>query len=228
MKQEHPQGSVAMQSVGRDLDSTARLEDLEGTIKDASSETTPDQPNGEPKDISADIGELGSSGHIVSSHNDPILCQNSETSVQREDQQGQTAIDGYLHKGPEGISSNRPAANTLHFYLHAPRLPSPQPVLIPLSSNSTLSECLRNSLVLEFPSIYALQQPSSELPDRFITEDDFGKKMQQEDFQASILAKLTGNEEGEIEEQSKRDEDVDAKKLEEVLIRDLRQFKGEP
>ena len=120
-----------------------------------------------------------------------------------------------------------PTNSSLHFYLQAPRLPSPQQVLIPLTSDSTLSNCLRNNLVLEFPSIYVLQEDPMHLPNDYITEGDFDRKMQQEGFKDSIMAKLSGIEEGEIEERTGEPDDIDAKRIEEVLIRDLRQFKGE-
>ena len=113
----------------------------------------------------------------------------------------------------------------LHFYLHVPRLPSPQPVLIPLEPDSNLSTCLRNHLILEFPTIYVLPYSTSELPSSYLTEEAFDKKMQQESFRESILARLTGIEEGEIEESTKQEEDMDARKIQEVLQRDLKFLK---
>lgn len=65
------------------------------------------------------------------------------------------------------------------------------------------------------------------LPNDYITEGDFDRKMQQEGFKDSIMAKLTGIEEGEIEQENRETDELDTKKIEEVLIRDLRQFKGE-
>lgn len=118
--------------------------------------------------------------------------------------------------------TNQLPPQSLHFYLHAPRLPSPQPVLVPLRHDSTLSANLRNHLVLEFPTIYVLKSPPSKLPDGYITEEAFDKQMQQESFRDSVMAKLTGNEEGEIEQDIEQEDDVDAKKLEEVLKRDLK------
>ena len=131
-----------------------------------------------------------------------------------------------LHKRPNEPSAEAIASESLvrslHFYLHVPRLPSPQPVLIPLPPDSNLFTCLRNHLILEFPTIYVLPYPTSELPDSYLTEEAFDKKMQQESFRESVLAKLTGNEEGEIEEPTKQEEDMDARKIQEVLQRDLK------
>ena len=44
----------------------------------------------------------------------------------------------------------------IHLYLHRPRTPTKHPVLIPLSTASSLAAALKNRTVLEFPTIYAL------------------------------------------------------------------------
>ncbi|KAL8792113.1 MAG: hypothetical protein Q9195_005288 [Heterodermia aff. obscurata] len=121
----------------------------------------------------------------------------------------------------EAMASER-LVHSLHFYLHVPRVPSPQPVLIPLPPDSTLFTCLRNRLVLEFPTIYVLPYPKSELPASYLTEEVFDKRMQQESFRESVMAKLTGNEEGEIEEPIKQEENIDTRKIQEVLQRDVK------
>lgn len=64
----------------------------------------------------------------------------------------------------------------LHFYLHKPSTTSPHPVLIPLSPHSTLETCLQNRLILEYPTIYVLPQPASELPDTFLLEVEYHKR----------------------------------------------------
>lgn len=136
--------------------------------------------------------------------------------------QPQSSLPEYPNeRSAEAIAGER-LVHSLHFYLHVPRQPSPQPVLIPLQPDSTLFTCLRNHLVLEFPTIYALPYPTSELPDSYLTEEAFDKKMQQENYRESVLAKLTGNEEGEIEEPTKQEGDMDARKVQEVLQRDLK------
>ena len=118
-------------------------------------------------------------------------------------------------------------SSAIHFYLHAPRLPSPHPVLIPLSPEATLSESLRSRLVLEFPTIYALSGPQEKLTDGYVTEEAFFMRMQADGYREKIEAKLAGNEEGEMNEEVKQREDnVDEKRLKEVLKRDLRWFQG--
>lgn len=164
------------------------------------------QPATLPKDIDPRDGATDS---LSLSRRDNFQQQQDPFSEQPSD------------KAFEAVADQLPT-QLLHFYLHAPRLPSPQPVLIPLRHDCTLSANLRNHLVLEFPTIYVLESPPSELPDDYITEEAFDKQMQQESFRDSVMAKLTGNEEGEIDQGVDQEDNVDAKKLEEVLKRDLK------
>ena len=161
----------------------------------------------------------------------PVATEGASTEAMDNGISLAQADDAGQQQSPHRKHSNDPSAeaiaserlvHSLHFYLHVPRLPSPQPVLIPLPPDSNLFTCLRNHLVLEFPTIYVLPYPTSELPDSYTTEEDFDKKMQEEKFRESVLAKLTGKEEGEIEEPTEQETDMDARKIQEVLQRDLK------
>ena len=80
------------------------------------------------------------------------------------------------------IPSPHPQNRHLHFYLHIPHSPYPtsKTTLLPLERISTLSIILHGCTVLEFPTIYVLPYPPSDLPDRFTTTDtmkeDAGEK----------------------------------------------------
>ena len=66
------------------------------------------------------------------------------------------------------------------------------------------------------------ENPLHKLSNECITEEAFFMKMQEDGYRATIEAKLTGNELGEVpEEPTKGEDEVDQKKLEEVLKRDL-------
>lgn len=127
---------------------------------------------------------------------------------------------------PEAIDTEN-LVPPLHYYLHAPRLPSSCPVLIPLAPDSTLSEALHSRLVLEFPTIYVLQEPPETLSQEYITEESFFKKIQEDGYREQLEAKLTGQEEGEVGEGlAPSTDNVDEGKLEAVLKKDLTTLKG--
>jgi hypothetical protein len=65
------------------------------------------------------------------------------------------------------------APSELYFYLLRPRTCGASRVLIPLSSSSTLSTCLKGQVVLEFPTVYVLPEAPSDLPEGFILESHY-------------------------------------------------------
>ena len=220
------QEGSATQSTAKDSGTAALPAIVNDTTADAHLRTSANGIKAQPREKPLDPKTSDVSGCVPPADDGLIGPQDSETPTASAKVDTVETLPSQIHKTNSEIVAN-PDNSPLHFYLHAPRLPSYQPVLIPLASDSTLSNCLRNNLVLEFPSIYVLKEDPMHLPNRYITEGDFDRKMQQEGFRDSILAKLSGNEEGEIEEGSMETDNLDTKKIEEVLIRDLRQFKGE-
>ncbi|TAQ84928.1 hypothetical protein B7494_g6755 [Chlorociboria aeruginascens] len=93
-----------------------------------------------------------------------------------------------------------------HLYLHRPHTPLSFPkVLIPLDQTDTLSDALRNRLILEFPTIYALEQKPDDLPKEFMLERDFwtatGQDLQDTNTNTSTSGSLSEDEdieEGEV------------------------------
>ncbi|KAL3481271.1 hypothetical protein BJX99DRAFT_253927 [Aspergillus californicus] len=64
----------------------------------------------------------------------------------------------------------------LYFYLHRPRTTTKQPVLIPIMPDMTLANALRGRVVLEFPTIYAVQNALNEDPPneaKFMLETEY-------------------------------------------------------
>jgi len=58
-----------------------------------------------------------------------------------------------------------------NLYLHRPLTPSSFPkVLVPLDPNKCLTDLLRGREVLEFPTIYVLDYPPEDLPEKFMLE----------------------------------------------------------
>ncbi|KAL3421489.1 HIT zinc finger [Phlyctema vagabunda] len=62
-----------------------------------------------------------------------------------------------------------------HFYLHRPYTPSSFPkIVIPLDGTQPLQKLLEQRTLLEFPTIYVLENtPEEELPEKFMLEKDF-------------------------------------------------------
>ncbi|PMD35557.1 hypothetical protein L207DRAFT_516507 [Hyaloscypha variabilis F] len=58
-----------------------------------------------------------------------------------------------------------------HLYLHRPLTPSSFPkILVPLDPEKSLTDLLRKRDVLEFPTIYVLDNPPEDLPEKFMLE----------------------------------------------------------
>ena len=110
----------------------------------------------------------------------------------------------------------------LSFHLHHPSLPSSHPVLIPLPSDATLSTSLTNRLVLEFPTIYVLhQRPGDKLPEKFISEEDFFARAEKELEEELEEGEVRVEKVGEADDVGVNEENVDEKRLLEVLGKDL-------
>jgi hypothetical protein len=67
-----------------------------------------------------------------------------------------------------------------YFYLVKPHTSGTQKVLIPLSPTDGLQDCLRNQVILEFPTVQVLPYPPAALPSTFILEDDYLDKSKRE------------------------------------------------
>ena len=194
-------------------------------------------PNEAKKQSSLDVSVHTFRKHPLDPNSEPRSSQASDcyvngVGVRASGEENDTAHAKAEKTGSEHPTESQdpglqePSKQSMFFYLHAPRLPSPQPVLIPLSSSSILADCLRNRLVLEFPTIYVLEQSSNELSDGYITEGDFDKKMQHANSRERVMAQLTGNEEGEIEQSTNREDKIDSNKLAQVLQQDASWFQG--
>lgn len=112
----------------------------------------------------------------------------------------------------------------VYFYLHRPRTPTKQAVLIPLAPAMTLTSALRGRTVLEFPTIYIL--PDS--PDTIRAEDTENARFLLEDEYLQTIGpekeeESTGQQ-GQDDAQDQAAVDlgqVDEKKVLEVLKQDL-------
>jgi hypothetical protein len=94
-----------------------------------------------------------------------------------EEADGKSMIESDTELLPVPSNESYEVPVDYYFYLHRPYTPSSQPrVLIPLSSSEPLSTLLRNRVVLEYPTIYALPSPPTSLPHNFMLEHDYLKR----------------------------------------------------
>ncbi|KAK0103415.1 hypothetical protein ONS95_005439 [Cadophora gregata] len=78
----------------------------------------------------------------------------------------------------EAPSIPPPKTWNLNFYLHRPLTPASFPkVLVPISPTKTLIEQLHKRDVLEFPTIHVLPSTTESLPDGYMLEDEFLRKI---------------------------------------------------
>lgn len=117
-----------------------------------------------------------------------------------------------------------------HFYLLRPHTPSSSRVLIPLSPSSTLSECLKRRVILEFPTLYALPQAPDRLPNGYMLDSEFlgHSEKEAEELRAllSVLPAQSLNYEDRMDAGAQagadvRGPDLDDRKIRDVLQRDL-------
>ncbi|KAH7397091.1 hypothetical protein BKA66DRAFT_566229 [Pyrenochaeta sp. MPI-SDFR-AT-0127] len=127
----------------------------------------------------------------------------------------------------DGPSAQPVDSGQYRFFLIKPRTSSSRHVLIPLTPSHTLAESLHGRTVLEFPTIYVFSSAMTKLPDEFMLEEDYLKLEGEEqkefddlmrELDPEILRRL--KEEGPQDERG-RGEEVDSKKILDVLKQDL-------
>ncbi|KAI4246087.1 MAG: hypothetical protein L6R42_010001, partial [Xanthoria sp. 1 TBL-2021] len=118
----------------------------------------------------------------------------------------------------------QPSVPHVHFYLLLPSTPTSYRVLIPLAPNATLTSALRDQLVLEFPTIYALKQPPDKLPKGFMNEENYLRSIAHkghiDQHLDGLLSEARGWGRDDLDTDGKQ-EDVDPRALQDVLKRDL-------
>jgi hypothetical protein len=115
------------------------------------------------------------------------------------------------------------------FFLLKPRTSSSKHVLIPITSNATLGECLNGRTVLEFPTIYVFPKTSQQLPEEYMLEEDYLKQEGEEqkefndllnELDPEILKRLKSDGQGS----AAKEEEVDSKEILDVLKKDFGSF----
>ncbi|KAJ5629431.1 hypothetical protein N7528_003088 [Penicillium herquei] len=115
----------------------------------------------------------------------------------------------------------------LYFYLHRPRTRSNKPVLAPLAPLATLAAVLRERTVLEFPTIYVLEDS----PEKLLEEKDTASFILEEEYLRTVDPEDAAEKSSEAESDTANGtsgvagainlENVDEAKVLEVLKQDL-------
>jgi hypothetical protein len=114
------------------------------------------------------------------------------------------------------------------FFLLKPRTSSSKHVLIPITSNATLGECLKGRTVLEFPTIYVFPSSAQPLPKDYMLEEDYLKQEGEEqrefndllnELDPEILKRLKAD--GQGAGRATKEEEVDSKEILDVLKKDF-------
>ncbi|KAL8840652.1 MAG: hypothetical protein Q9176_003765 [Flavoplaca citrina] len=119
--------------------------------------------------------------------------------------------------------SDQASVPHLHFYLLLPSTPTSYRVLAPLASNDSLASALKDRLVLEFPTIYALKHPPDKLPKGFMNEEEYLRSISEkghlDNHWAGLLSEARGWGRDQVDGDGNKD--FDPKALQDVLKRDL-------
>lgn len=113
-----------------------------------------------------------------------------------------------------------------HFYLLHTGTNAKQKVLVPLSRDATLTSCLKNRTVMEFPTIYVLPYAPDSLPKEYLLEEQY-LKLQKSERQELRDAIAKAEKKGVFEHVSRAEAAarnapaMDANSILNVLKRDL-------
>ncbi|KAK4543590.1 hypothetical protein LTR36_005485 [Oleoguttula mirabilis] len=114
----------------------------------------------------------------------------------------------------------------LHFYLLKPATSSASKVVVPLRSEATLTECLRDQVVQEYPSIVVLDAPKDALPEGFVLHQDYVRSRRGEDAEQQELFRASGSTRLVSATSSAQPptetEELDAQSILDMLKRDVR------
>ncbi|MCJ1472467.1 hypothetical protein MMC13_001115 [Lambiella insularis] len=111
------------------------------------------------------------------------------TLLPSQDQQSPNQLKRPCHSNEHNAPSSTPTSPFRYFYLHIPnpKVPSPNPTLLPIAQSTPLGKALHGRVVREFPTIYALLHSPNNLPsDKYTLERDHAAEAE------LALAKLMG------------------------------------
>jgi hypothetical protein len=109
-----------------------------------------------------------------------------------------------------------------HFYLLRPFTASKSTVLTPIDASKSLTECLKEQTVLEFPTIYVLPDEPHSLPDGFLLAEQYEKAQKAEEAEVDALVQRTNQSTGGALTATRDEEKpLDANSILDMLKRDV-------
>jgi hypothetical protein len=109
-----------------------------------------------------------------------------------------------------------------HFYLLRPFTASKSIVLTPIDASKSLTECLKEQTVLEFPTIYVLPDEPHSLPDGFLLAEQYEKAQKAEEAEVDALVQRTNQSTGgALTATCEEEKPLDANSILDMLKRDV-------
>lgn len=135
-------------------------------------------------------------------------------------------VEDLLQSEHQGSEHEQYPEKRTYFYLLKPATTSSRRVLIPLRSEATLTECLRNQVVQEYPTIVVLHFAPQRLPEGFMLVDDYLRSRLEEDAELRNMLSAAGDASeipgtGEPDRQG-QPEELDTQSILNMLKRDVR------
>jgi hypothetical protein len=147
----------------------------------------------------------------------------SSSTVHQEDQFKNTTDPNNGVPVPseqEDESTDAPAPE--HFYLLRPFTASKSIVLTPIDASKSLTECLKEQTVLEFPTIYVLPDEPHSLPDGLLLAEQYEKAQKAEEAEVDALVQRTNQSTGGALNATREEEKpLDANSILDMLKRDV-------
>ncbi|TKA65285.1 hypothetical protein B0A55_09537 [Friedmanniomyces simplex] len=136
-----------------------------------------------------EVGQADSFEHSASGASDPARSRLEEAQLKRS----YPVIDSGAADREAQPDTTQPPR---HFYLFRPATASASKVLIPLDGKATLTECLANRTIQEYPTVFVLSNGPEALPAGFMLHDDYVRIMKGEDAELARLQRSTAGQRG--------------------------------
>ena len=153
----------------------------------------------------------------------PTQQDTKSTSAAPADDRSKITTDPDKVPGPpEKEDESADTATPEHFYLLRPFTASKSIVLTPIDASKSLTECLKEQTVLEFPTIYVLPDEPHSLPDGFQLTEHYEKVQKAEEAEVDALVQRTNQSTGGALTATREEEKpLDANSILDMLKRDV-------